>query len=276
MTDITSIKEAFSKVPAISCVEYYFLAYRQINNFENRFLYAESYVSFAKLLKDFEEGYEYENYIGIKRLQEISEEYGLSKHCILTTLPDAIENGLFLMRVNENYLSKITNRPWREDHYVMVLKEEKYLLLDYYPFQIIETDNLKEFFGGCYLHYEFLHENDYKLKEKSLRQAQSFLMSESDYLINCYLNPKILMNALGIYKKVVRRIQDNLEVLAELKYIGKFGNTENVFNELKNYIDKAFAVASYSVVRGKVLNSLDDCGRHINNLVEEIKNAYRI
>lgn len=277
MLELNLMKEIFSVVPALSCVEYYFLAYRQFKNMDNRLLYAESYVPFGKLINEFSSGEGYENYTGIKRLQDFSEENGFSRHDILTDLNINFSGELLLMQVNEKYLSNMRNRPLRDDHYVMILNDgNKALLCDYYPFKITETFDIKEFFGGNYLAYSFLNGNRINLLRKGILQVQNFLMTNNEYTVNCYFSAGKFMNALGIYKIILRRLRGSLTLLEENGFIESFGDADMLFEELIRFVDKAFTVASYSVLRGRSFDAAGDCAHRINRIENDLKNSYRL
>ena len=91
-------KKDIEGVPAVSCVEYYALAYLG-KRMDVRKLYAESFLPFGRTLKDFAAGARYENY-PLPRIQDTAEKLGVWKHeCF--SLPEPVRGRLNLMEVND-------------------------------------------------------------------------------------------------------------------------------------------------------------------------------
>lgn len=127
-------KKELSETLGLSCVEKYFAAWlRKFTDVAK--LYGASFVSMAQVLDDFAHGATYQNYCYLPRLQDIAEEYGIVSHeyvpCsakraeeILRELsPDA----LGLIRVNTSFFTEFKRSSWREDHYVCVNGDLKWI-----------------------------------------------------------------------------------------------------------------------------------------------------
>lgn len=120
-------KKDITDIPALSCVERYFLAWLK-GRFDVSCLYGYSFIELGKLFADFSAGARYENYEGIPRIQAVAEKYGLTKHThawyeankALETLRRQDAETLCLIRVNGHFFKKFKYRAWRDDHYICV------------------------------------------------------------------------------------------------------------------------------------------------------------
>ena len=120
-------KKELTQVPALSCVERYFLAW--LNRvYDIAQLYGNSFVSLGQVCDDFARGATYENYCYIPRLQDVAEEYGIVKHRFWACgekdarglLAAQSADELYLVRVNPRFFTGFKRTAWREDHYVCV------------------------------------------------------------------------------------------------------------------------------------------------------------
>ena len=134
-------KEDIPQNPYLSCVEAYYLAWLQ-EFFDVRKLYAESFVEFAEVIKDFASGAKYENYGRIARVQDTGEKLGVTKHkifngslsCHCTAIPyDFQPRNLTLIKVNEKFFEGSLT-PWRDDHFIAVTRNRNgYDYVNHYP-----------------------------------------------------------------------------------------------------------------------------------------------
>lgn len=131
-------KRQISHALALSCVEYYFLAWIE-QRYPVERLYAQSFVSVKKVFADFADNDSYEYYGGIPRIQDTAESYGITEHTYTNatakTARDLIAaqgaDELCLIRVNKAFFDNYKREPWRPDHYVCV--DNKFNWVNEYP-----------------------------------------------------------------------------------------------------------------------------------------------
>ncbi len=146
-------KKEISEVLALSCVESYFLAWLQ-RYYDVRRLYGESFITLKQVFDDFSHGAMYQNYCYIPRLQDVAEEYGVVKHeyhtCsakeAISILRRQAEADLYLIRVNTAFFTNYKRSSWREDHYICVDQNLKWI--NQYP--LSEGEFTEERFAEIY------------------------------------------------------------------------------------------------------------------------------
>ena len=110
----------------ISCVESYFLTWLS-QYFDVSKLYGIEFLSITNLFEEFSKGTKYEDFNTIKRLQDVSEEYGITQHkfcCCdyeeaLKLLEDN-KDALCLIKVNSKFFDNSKRKPWRDDHFICI------------------------------------------------------------------------------------------------------------------------------------------------------------
>ena len=153
-------KKEISESLSLSCVESYFLAWlKRYYNVRN--LYGNSFVSLGQVFDDFAHGATYQNYCYIPRLQDVAEEYGIVEHEFINCsaqnaieiIKEQDENQLCMIRVNGAFFLGFKRSSWREDHYVCVDKELKWI--NEYPLSEgeFEKEQFCKIFDGAVLKY---------------------------------------------------------------------------------------------------------------------------
>ena len=210
-------KETFGKVPSLSCVENYFLAYFQEKR-DVRVLYAESYVPPGEVARLLLSGVSYENY-PLKRLQDTSECLGLTRHVFQAKLSGFEESGLHLVRVNGRFFEGSKLLPWREDHYVAIGRTAGgYRYLNHYPLSEgrMSEARLLEVYGGACLHFYGLSSFD-RRAYAAMCGKQYARLAEEDAAEGkrAGMNIPQLRDAMLIVKTLLKRISAWLEYEAE-------------------------------------------------------------
>lgn len=127
-------KKEISEALALSCVESYFLAWLK-RYYDVKKLYGNSFVGLKQVFDDFSHGAMYQNYCDIPRLQDIAEENGIVEHkyhsCggeeAIVLLNSQPQDALCLIRVNTAFFTGFKRSSWREDHYICVDKDLKWI-----------------------------------------------------------------------------------------------------------------------------------------------------
>ena len=171
---------------AVSCVENYFLAWCKDNDIPQELLFGTSYLSFKTILDDFASGRQtYENYKRIPRLQEYAETIGIIGHQRLLDLESVrcLKTELTLMKVNSHFFKGYRRVPWRDDHYIVLLDciNKKYHYLSSYPLEegYLDSNELKNVFGGSVLVYRLNGDLDFKKRDKDIQiQFESIIHAE--------------------------------------------------------------------------------------------------
>lgn len=155
-------KKELSEALGLSCVENYFLAWLN-ERYEVKKLYGNSFVSAGQVFDDFSRGATYENYCHIPRLQDIAEDYGIVKHkylpCGSKAALEAIRSQntdeLCLVRVNTRFFLNRKRASWREDHYICVDKDLRWI--NEYPLSegAFTEEGFSEVYDGGLCIYSF-------------------------------------------------------------------------------------------------------------------------
>lgn len=127
-------RKELTETLGLSCVEKYFFAWLK-GKYDVRKLYGNSFVSVGQVFDDFCFGATYENYCYLPRLQDVAEDCGIVTHeflpCrakdALTLIRGQKADELCLIRVNTRFFLNFKRSSWREDHYVCVDKDLKWM-----------------------------------------------------------------------------------------------------------------------------------------------------
>ena len=159
-------KKELTEVLYLSCVENYFLAWLN-RYYDISKLYGTEFISLSKVFYDFSHGSTYENYIKNKRIQDFSEDYGLTMHeyynCNVETAIELIKildkDSLCLIRVNNNFFNNSKRLPLREDHYICIDKDFNYI--NQYPLSEgkLTINQIKEYHSGTIMIYKINNTN---------------------------------------------------------------------------------------------------------------------
>ncbi len=153
-------KSEVNRALGLSCVEKYFLSWLDRFIDVSR-LYGETFITFSQVMEDFSYGATYQNYVGVKRVQDIAEEQGIVTHQFISCKADGVieilkkrnENELCLVRVNGNFFKGYKRLPWREDHYIAV--DENLHYVNEYPLSEgdFSSAQFEESYDGALLIY---------------------------------------------------------------------------------------------------------------------------
>ena len=159
-------KKELTEVLYLSCVENYFLAWLN-RYYDISKLYGTEFISLSKVFYDFSHGATYENYINNKRIQDLSEDYGITMHeyynCNVETAIELIKildkGSLCLIRVNNNFFNNSKRLPLREDHYICIDKDFNYI--NQYPLSdgTLTIGEIKEYYDGTIIIYKINNRN---------------------------------------------------------------------------------------------------------------------
>lgn len=248
------IKQDLSDVPALSCVENYFLAYFK-TKFDIRVLYVDSYRSVNKVLEDFlQHNASYENY-GMERVQDLSERLGITRHKTNEKFTFS-GNNLNLIRVNEAFFKGQTAVPWRKDHYIAVdIHRNGYMFLNNYPLSegILADRHFKEIYDNRTIKFEYKGDMSGGLyKELLYKQAELLAARNEKQIILKECDLLQLRNALLVLKILRRRNADWIDCLnASGKTFFPSGFSEKYGRISKEY-EKLAAKTELQIVRGRV------------------------
>ena len=187
-----------SRAPALSCVEYYFIAWLK-RFFPVEKLYPRTIVTYAEAERLIME-HNYENIKKIERVQDIAEQYGILEHekkQYAGETPQTDE--LVLLRVTDHYF-RGRQRPWRQDHYVVLVgvSRDTYYIVNTYPLEIRElTKGDERWIQGDSLVFHYLG-------EKQVEDSVGFLKAET--LLTQNLTLEKFRDALLLYRVSLRRL----------------------------------------------------------------------
>lgn len=247
-------REELSKALSLSCVENYYLVWlgRYI---DIRKLYFNSFISAAEVLNDFlTNDADYANYAKIKRIQDIAEEMGVSRHVMYNSLMlNKDKDNLILIRVNKSFFNSSKLVPWRADHYICILqyKSKNLKYINNYPLSIgiLTEEKLKEYFDNNVLVYTF---NKNINLEKCEDQAFNILFDNNVHIVlpDNY-NIKKLRDAIGILKVTRKRLWEWLKYMAEKKrFVIDFLISEYFMKHISK-LEKLYLRLEFSIIRNK-------------------------
>lgn len=193
-------KKDIEGVPAVSCVEYYALAYLG-KRMDVRKLYAESFLPFGRTLKDFAAGARYENY-PLPRIPGYGRKAGRMETRMFfsarTRTRQAQSDGgerLFFLRARNS-------GPWRADHFIALDKAgENLRYLNCYPLSEGEFGRAEALrcFGGRMLSYAYSGGFDESAYEKLAGEQYSLVCRREKAAVPA-LGALPLRNAAAILK----------------------------------------------------------------------------
>lgn len=216
-------KKQVSDALALSCVEYYFLAWlAQYYSVEK--LYVESFVSLKKVFDDFSCGGKYETYGGIPRMQDVAERCGVTEHtfenisaeCALKSIKNQSETELCLVRVNDTFFSEYKRKAWREDHYICVGNELDWI--NEYPLSDGKMDSniFKQVYDGAMCTYRLKD-----IHKEPTNDIYTKLRYQEFDNINPYIGLDNFENALGVLrvsrKRLLKLYEWNIGISAILR-----------------------------------------------------------
>lgn len=203
-------KKELTEVLYLSCVENYFLAWLN-RYYDISKLYGTEFISLSKVFYDFSHGSTYEYYIKNKRIQDLSEDYGLTMHeyynCNVETAIELIKildkGSLCLIRVNNNFFNNFKRLPLREDHYICIDKDFNYI--NQYPLSdgTLTIDEIKEYYDGNIIIYK-INNKDIVLKD-----------SVTDEVINQIIEINSMPNDLSSLESAIGILRVNRKRLEQ-------------------------------------------------------------
>lgn len=256
-------KKELSEVLSLSCVENYFLPWLN-QYYDIRNLYGKDFLSVQEILNDFNNGVLYENYYGIKRIQDVAESYGITKHQFYQANFDELlkliqNDNLILIRVNHNFFKTYKRRAWREDHYIMIDKELNWL--NQYPLSDgkFSLEELKEVYDGAVCIYQINNLNIKFNDNLSLKLInQDFTNIKIPYAITS------LEGAVGVLRITRKRLKEyyhNILVIQE------------ILNEEITYLDKLYFQIRLIELKGLGDKCLEDLIEPIIKYEKRIREA---
>ena len=203
-------KSDLTKQLYLSCVENYFLAwlskYYDVSN-----LYSVEFRSVVNILNDFTCDISYENYNMIKRLQDISEEYQITSHTLFTYNVDELyeyleevrSNDLILIRVNQKFINKYLRQSWRDDHYIVIDKNLRWI--NQFPLSLgtFTYDELKEYYDNQVLTYKLNY-----IKFKPMDHITSLIINQKFNLKGIPVKLNDLESAIGVIRITRKRLKE--------------------------------------------------------------------
>ena len=236
----------YNSALAVSCIEKYFIPWFERHCGSTDALLCGSYISADKLLKDFRDSSaSFETYTGIPRLQEVAEELGMTERRLYSEIPEDIDfTSLNLVRVKPIFFAESKISPWRGDHYIMLIGNEKkgYRYINSYPLfsDTISKEKLKELFGGSYLVYRKTGPiNTKKLKAYEWLQTYS-IMCKPEEPEDRPISPIKLRDALAVLKISRKRLLQWLLYMDATKKLPVASSAAEALKKLISTIEKAF------------------------------------
>ena len=220
------IKEDICKVHYLSCVEAYFGAWIK-EHVPLGALYCESFLRWQEILAAFaRETTTYASFTEIPRLQDLSEELGLTAHERTESLiaPETFDaKTLTLFGVKESFFTG--RKAWREDHYIAVTRYTKKWIdyINQFPLEEgkVQTKRLvADLSGRCLIYRNTKNYDKALFAEKCDRQAER-LRTQTGEEYPVLTDAVRLRDAIGVLRVSRRRVLDWLTW-----YTHSFGHTE--------------------------------------------------
>lgn len=237
-------KKELTQAPALSCIEYYFLAWLK-KYYPIEKLYFNSYISAEKVFRDFLNGAKYESYTEIERIQDTAEQCGVTVHNFYRTDADTAEriicsqadDTLCLMRAGDAFFEGSKRRAWREDHYISVDKQLAWL--NEYPLTEgkFDRETFRRAYGGAILLYRL---KDLSSAPKSKITVTVDMQGNKNFLS---FGEEEFEEALGILRVSRKRLE---AFYAEREKIREVLHAENSF------LDKVYFIVHMRRMRGTI------------------------
>ncbi len=271
------VKEDLRKALSLSCVENYFLSYFN-DLLDVRILYTESYETLDKAAENFfMKDIKYENY-PLKRLQDISEELGLTKHEVFDFFKFR-HGGLNLIQVNESFFKKSKLYPWREDHYIAVEKNGAgYKYYNNYPLSegFLSEKELNDIFAGKSLYFfetrNFLTEQ-YKNKEKQEYEKIFSKKAQCEFVFDLKGNKETLLKLRDIFL-VLKTLRNRTIQWLELESQMKRAELDESFDALSlktiSLYENIVTDIQLRIARGRISTQV------LNEKISEIKKTEKL
>lgn len=226
-------KKELSETLGLSCVEKYFCAW--LSKFTDiTKLYGDSFIAIGQVFDDFALGATYQNYCYMPRLQDVAEDCEMVMHeyipCsasdAVKLLESASSNALCLMRVNTSFFTDFKRSSWREDHYVCVDGDLKWI--NEYPLSegVFTQERFAQVYDGALCVYKFCGEG-----ETPPDCATQAIISQ---VLNSADVPRSLAaaeSAVGILRITRKRLE---------KFYFAKESVRKVFNEENKLLDKIY------------------------------------
>lgn len=256
------------KVHYLSCVEAYFGAWIR-NRVELPALYCESFITWSEIAGLFAEGNaEYASFSAIKRLQDLAEEVGLTRHERkkgMIRLDECHDGELTLLSVNESFIKG--RKPWRNDHYIAVekLTDKTLRYINEYPLETGEVflAEFKDEFGGTCLIYSTTEAFErHELIKRSELQVKRLCKSENKREVAYIDSEKRLRDAIGILRVSRKRTLEWLIWYARNSYVEKAEEIQRKLTKQIAYADNCFFRLQSMIIRdqtnGAVLREITE------------------
>ena len=267
-------KELILGMLSLSCVENYFMGWCRENEISLEMLYNQSFVSISECADAFiNKGERYENYGGIKRIQDVAEEYKIVKHnyydknfCLTSLIKTEIaENSLILVQVNKNFFTDTVRVPWREDHYICITKitDSGFNYINNYPLKegIMESEQLIYNFGGSVIVYKKTGCYDIEnIISQNNKQLDKMILS-GNYNFNIDLtaeNSQKLRDCIGILKISRKRLFTWINYMSNLYSIVCDGELEECLKKDNEYLNRLYTYLEVQKLRKKFDNEKTD------------------
>ena len=213
-------KQELSSALNISCVENYFLAWLE-KYFDITKLYGIEFLSLFDVLKDFSKGVKYQEYCGIRRLQDVAEELGVTKHqyfeCgsleALQLIKDN-KDSLCLVRVNSSFFDKFKRKPWRDDHFICV---NEYLeWVNQYPLSEgkLSYEEFDLYYDGVLCIY-----NLDNINKEIPNKITDIILTKNSFELFIPSDFETFESAISIFLITRRRLYEYYKDIEQLKYI---------------------------------------------------------
>ncbi len=241
----------FNSFQSLSCVESYLLYILSTNNYDYRYLYALSYVSFSEIMNYFfNERKRFEYYNGVPRLQQIASKYNiiLIKDFDKLSINIDSKHDYYLLRLCPEYIEETYGEvTWRDDHYVLLANynDSMWTYINDNP-RDCRTLNYNEMltaYAGSLIRIDLVSGITDKMKDLLL---QEFLdsMPENKKKCSTFSVDEIIAarNALAILRILRRRIYE---------YCSQYICCDFMVDYL-NELDKQFSLIEYMRLRNRV------------------------
>lgn len=241
---------------SLSCVENYFLAFFQ-NHFDERGLYCASFRQLGVVLRDFCFGHaRYEQYGGVKRIQDLAETLGLTKHSLSDKLNLSGPGELTLIRVNERFFDGAKLLPWRTDHFIYVFREDGQIrYFNHYPLSggTMTEERLCEIYDGCTLSFRLAGAADESRQDKYCRAQLDAMTDAGETGIGLTAhNLQGVRNACGILKVLRRRTAQWLRLMGERGLIAYDEALASALAAQIGLYDKLFLAIELQTARARI------------------------
>ena len=250
-------KSILNNAHGLSCVENYLLFAMITENYDYKYLYYNSYLSFFDIACEFvENNAEYASFYRIPRLQEIAKKNNLVDI-------NYYKNADFLENINlDNYTAiivdseyvkaKYNTKSWRNDHYILIFSKDAqtfyYLNDNPRDTGIIHLSELKKIYTGGYISFSLKNKISDELKKEFLNIFLSSIVAVQNYFKFDLKDIFQARDVLGIIRVLRKRIYEYCSIYISMDF----------YKDFIASLDRFYSVIEYMRIRNSIdLNKIN-------------------